>query len=159
LRPCGPFAGIFNKRLVALLFCVLYRRASESSRPSPLPAPTTRTPTPSQPASALPFTKRGGASADQLILDGLVCPPQHLAMPRQTGSVPPHPRCDRTKLHALSSFQRTKAPPVTDCSGFPATFAFASVAPFRGTFRAYDAPPTLSTYFSYLVTRPVVLEP
>ena len=42
--------------------------------------------------------------------------------------------------YALSSFQRTKAPPTSSSGhpGFPATFAFASVTPFRGTLQAYD---------------------
>jgi hypothetical protein len=70
-------------------------------------------------------------------------------------------------LYALSSFQRTKAPPVhgLNCSGFPTTysaqrsqhppapkhgrscFAFASVLPFRGTLLLYSPCLALSIPF------------
>jgi hypothetical protein len=94
----------------------------------------------------------------QLILDGLVCPPPPTeplqAQPASARQALLRRVGDAAKqiLHALSSFQRTKAPPahsgtVQPRTGagrrFPATFAFASVAPFRGTFRAYDAAPIL----------------
>lgn len=113
-------AAIFNKRLAALLFvsCIVHPRPSRG------------------------FSGR-------LILDGLVFRfgrRSHFAM-RRRGVSELHstaPRRGRAKrVHALSSFQRTKAPPacVSGHPAFPATFAFASVTPFRGTFRAYDAEP------------------
>jgi hypothetical protein len=66
---------------------------------------------------------------------------------------------------ALSSFQRTKAPQIhhRESVGIPAPpdvsdarcrFAFVSVAPFRGTFQAYDANLTMSTHF---FVRPAIL--
>jgi len=104
------------------LFClsVLYQRSPESSPPTSLAG-----------LGQLEPQRRW------LILDGLVAPT------RPCGRVE-----NVCTFYLVFKEPRLRRPSITQAiRDSQPTFAFASVEPFRGTFRAYDGYPRLSTLF------------
>jgi hypothetical protein len=116
----SPSTAIFNKRLVALLFvCLVSTVARVLTSYLPCGSRSARTPTP------LADTRRAGCSDSALRPVENVC-----------------------TFYLVFKEPRLRRPSITQAiRDSQPTFAFASVEPFRGTFRAYDGYPRLSTLF------------